>query len=130
MKVYVFIGKFKNKEEALNYTEPIWKPEPPFNASNEEWELWEETNPVFKLQSDLKCQLDPDFIETLTEGNNYEYIKSILLTPENIEDLKIQLDDVKLTVILIFQKAIESDTFKFENTNQFKYLGEFNTNLD
>ena len=129
MKIHVFIGKFLNRELALKYTEPFWEPEPNENVSDEEYNEWEDRNPIFEMANDLDCFLDSDFIETITDSNKTEYLKSMLEVPSKINATESELNSEKSVLVLIFEKAINSEDFSFGDTPKLKYKGVFESIL-
>ncbi len=123
MKVHIFIGYFNTREEATRYSEPYWEPEPEETVSDEEYTLWENSNPKWKMATDLNCLLDSDFIETITD-NKFEYLSHIIKEPKYIETLKYELNSKNSTLILIFDNAISKNK-KLYSTNVVKYFGCF-----
>ena len=91
MKVHVFLGEFKTRKDATSYTESYWEPEPDESVSDRDYEIWENSNPKWKMKSDLNCYLDGDFIETITEDNKFEYLCGMIQNPESIKHLKTEL---------------------------------------
>ena len=127
MKVHVFLGEFKNREDATSYTESYWEPEPDETVSDEEYELWENNNPKWKMESDLNCYLDGDFIETITDKDKFDYLCGILEDPENVKHLKSELESK--TLILIFENAIDSENAELKSTEKIEYKGVFESTL-
>ncbi|EWH09373.1 hypothetical protein KLA_17294 [Cellulophaga geojensis KL-A] len=127
MKVHVFLGEFNSRKEATSYTESYWEPEPDETASDEEYALWENNNPKWKMESDLKCYLDGDFIETITDENKFEYLCGMIENSEDIKHLKTELKGKEL--ILIFEKAINSENAELKSTDRIEYKGVYESTL-
>ncbi|WP_035337466.1 hypothetical protein [Dokdonia sp. PRO95] len=127
MKVHVFLGEFKTRKDATSYTESYWEPEPDESVSDRDYEIWENSNPKWKMKSDLNCYLDGDFIETITEGNKFEYLCGMIQNPESIKHLKTELN--KKVLVLIFEKGINSQKSKLKSTEVLEYIGVFESTL-
>ncbi|AWH74940.1 hypothetical protein DCS32_12425 [Dokdonia sp. Dokd-P16] len=127
MKVHVFLGEFETRKDATSYTESYWETEPNEAVSDRDYEIWENSNPKWKMKSDLNCYLDGDFIETITEGDKFEYLCGMIQNPKNVRHLKSELD--KKALILIFEKAIDSNKSKLKSTEILEYKGVFESTL-
>jgi len=79
------------------------------------------------MESDLNCYLDGDFIETITDDNEFEYLCGMIENPKNVKHLKTELD--KKELILIFEKAINSKNAEFKSTDRIEYKGFFESTL-
>lgn len=82
------------------------------------------------MESDLNCYLDSDFIETITDRDKTSYLKSMLNDPGEIESFVNELEEENSVLVLIFESAINSDSFEFNDTPKLKYKGEFESTLD
>ena len=127
MEVHVFLGVFKNRKDATSYTESYQAPESDETVSEEEYAIWENNNPKWKMESDLNCYLDGDFIETITDDNEFQYLCGMIENPKNVKHLKTELD--KKELILIFEKAINSKNAEFKSTDRIEYKGFFESTL-
>ena len=122
--VHVFLGNFNSIEEALNYTEAQWEPEPDDNASDQEYSDWEDRNPVWLMKNDLNVYLDSDFIETIENEDRYEHLKNMLVNKNDINKIKnIHLDSKIL--VLIFNEALGGFSAKLTSTKTLHYCGEY-----
>src|SRR6187200_3270783 len=103
--VHVFVGRFANTEAARAYTEQQWEPEPDDSASDEEYEAWEDRNPSWKLREDIApIYLSPDFIETVTSHDRYEYLAKLLT--DSAAAARIHAADGNAnTLVLVFSGA-------------------------
>ena len=126
MKVHVFLGEFNSRKDATSYTESYWEPAPDETASEEECAIWENNNPKWKMESDLNCYLDGDFIETITD-NKYQYLCGMIENPENVKHLEKELE--KMELILIFEQAINSKNAELKSTDRIEYKGVFESTL-
>ena len=79
------------------------------------------------MESDLNCYLDGDFIETITDDNEFQYLCGMIENPKNVKHLKTELD--KKELILIFEKAINSKNAEFKSTDRIEYKGFFESTL-
>ena len=122
--VHVFLGNFNSIEEALNYTEAQWEPEPDDSASDQEYSDWEERNPVWPMKKDLTVYLDSDFIETIDNEDRYEYLEKMLVDKKDINKIKNTNLDSKI-LVLIFKEALGGFSVKLRSTQFLHYCGEF-----
>lgn len=128
MNVHVFIGNFNTPEEALLYTTPQWEPEPDDSVSDEAYSEWENNNPKWKMETDLNCTLDEDFIETITE-DQFNYLNSIVQQPERIKKWETKLASSKAILVLIFEQAISLQNEPLKSTETIQYIGCFESTI-
>lgn len=123
-KVFVFCGKFKNRAEACSYSEPQWEPEPAGSTSDEEYERWEERNPIKKLQRNIDSYLDEDFIETVEL--DFGYLSSINISDTDLAKIKTQVNEENF-LVLVYKQALGGFRLEKEpvSTDQLKYCGHF-----
>jgi hypothetical protein len=128
--VHVFVGRFANRDEACAYTEEQWEPEPDDSVSDEEYEAWEDRNPSWKLCEDLAPPyLTPDFIETITRGDRYDYLARLLVDPAAARRIEAAAGDAN-TLVLIFSGAFAEFPTVVTSTPVLMYLGEFRCDLE
>jgi hypothetical protein len=126
--VHVFVGEFASRDAACAYTEQQWEPEPADSVSDEAYEAWEERNPSWNLRDDLAPRyLSPDFIETITADDRYEYLSKLLARSEDASHIKIEAGGN--TLVLIFSGAFAEFSANVHSTPALKYLGEFPCDL-
>lgn len=125
MKVFVFAGEFKSREDACLYSEPQWEPEPDESVSDEEYMEWEERNPVHGLKDNINTHLDSDYIETV--DLNYGYLSSLNVKDEDINKLRETILPNFNYMVLVFEDALGG--FELDATpcsNRFlKYCGRY-----
>lgn len=127
--VHVFVGRFSSSDEARAYTEQQWEPEPDDSVSDEEYEDWEDRNPTWKLRDDLApLYLSPDFIETITSEDRYDYLGKLLNDPAAAAHLQAVAGDAN-TLVLVFSGAFAEFPPVVKSTPALKYLGEFPCDL-
>ena len=95
-----FLWEFKNRKDATSYTESYWAPEPDETVSEEEYAIWENNNPKWKMESDLNCYLNADFIETIIDDNKFEYLYVMIENHKNVKHLKTELQKMQLIYIM------------------------------
>jgi len=121
--VYVFCGKFEDRETAYLYSEKQWEPEPDESVSDQEYELWEQRNPTHKLKQNIDSYLDTDFIETVAIDFNY---LSQYLCNESIERIKTFINNANI-LVLVFEDALGGFVLKHEpvSNDQLTYCGKY-----
>ncbi|QEG22010.1 hypothetical protein [Mariniblastus fucicola] len=132
-KLHIFAVNFQSRKHACKYTEAKWEPEPDDSASDEEFEEWEERNPIWELEFDLNGEgfLDSDSIETVTGKTRLAYVTSHLKSATDIESVENDSTGMN-TFVLIFPGALHSlggYKCKMKDTSQLKYLGAFKFNF-
>jgi hypothetical protein len=128
MKVHVFIGKFKNRKEAISYTQMYWEPEPDESVSDKEYSLWENNNPKWLMRDELRVNLEPDFIETITDDPK-QYLKNILGIDTLNAELSFAIQKPQSVLVLIFNKALHKTSKALKSTKTLDYFGEFESIL-
>ena len=104
--VHVFLGRFEGEEDAFAYTQAQWEDEPEEDASDEEYEAWEESNPRWRMKDDLGIDyLDSDSIETSLDPERYDYMGKLLVNPEDLKRI-LAADPAANTLVLIFHGAL------------------------
>lgn len=123
--VFIFAGEFKDRAEACLYSEPQWEPEPDSSASNEEYEAWENRNPVHRLQENIDAYLDSDFIETV--DLNYAYLSSLRVSSEDIDKIKARVKPHFNYFILVFKDALDASNPGIEPVSNrvLEYCGQY-----
>ena len=129
--IHVFIACFPSLESALAYSQPQWEPEPAAEASDEEYEAWEDRNPSWLMKNDLGITyLDEDFIETIwgTNGDgrssDWKYLSSFIGNESAAVCKKIAAIDDN-TLILIDAQASGGFPVAFRSTSAMTYCGPF-----
>jgi len=127
----VFIASFENRNDALTYSQAQWEPQPPADASDEEYEVWEDRNPQWRMRSDLETSfLDADFIETIwgidggDVGADWAYLASVIGV-ENAAVCKTIAAGESNTLILIDAQATGGFPVGFRSTPAMTYCGSF-----
>ena len=105
-KVYVFAGKFENRDEACLYSQPQWEPEPEETVSDEEYAEWEDRNPIHKLKDSICQYLDEDFIETV--DLSFSYLTGIGVLESKIDEIRMKVGDANYFV-LVYRQAMYGD---------------------
>lgn len=127
--VHVFVGRFADRQDACAYTEPQWEPEPDDSVSDEEYEEWEERNPSWKLRDHLGPEyLTPDFIETITDADRFDYLARLVGDSAAAARLKEEAGAAN-TLVLVFSGAFGERPPKVRSTPFLTYLGEFACDL-
>lgn len=127
--VHIFVGEFENREDATCYTQGKWEPEPDDSATDEEYNEWEERNPIWQMRDDLNCYLDSDFIETITDEFKLEYFNGLVKNESTTSQYSELLSSQKSALILIFDLALhESEkNIEMKSTDRMKYIGKYST---
>lgn len=60
---HLFGATFAGDAEARLYVFEQWEPEPPENASEAEYDAWDDRNPTWRLAEELEFYMDSDFVE-------------------------------------------------------------------
>jgi hypothetical protein len=102
--VYIFAGVFKSIDQACVYSEPQWEPEPSYDANDEEYQAWEDSNPKHSLKQNVEADLDSGFIETV--GLNYEYLSGLKISPDGIKNIQALLKHKENVFVLVFEDAL------------------------
>ena len=123
-RVHVFVGIFRNREEACLHSEAQWEPTLDESATSEEHLAWEERNPRWELRDDLGVSLDPDFIETIDGDERYDYLRGYLNRPEDVEIIRNTDKDAN-TLVLLFPESLRDDATKLKSTARLTYCGGF-----
>ena len=123
-QLHVFVGSFSSREEACQYTEPQWQPEPGDEASDEEYAAWEDRNPIWPLREELGVGLDSDFIETIDGHGRYEYLLCYLVNPSDLELVRKASQDANF-LVLLFPDALHDRNAKLHSTSKLTYCGAF-----
>ena len=112
--------------EDEGYALPHWEPEPPEEASDEEYDQWQERNPVWGLRTDLGCYLDEDFVEYFDDSDRdmMAYVESQLANPGDIEAIRAALPEVR-EIVLVFSEALDGSPATMKSTSGADYAGEF-----
>jgi len=64
--IHILSGKFASEAHALRYTQEQWEAEPSEGVSDEEYSLWEDRNPSWRLFVELGAShMDSSFVETV-----------------------------------------------------------------
>ena len=129
--VHIFIGKFDNRKDATEYTQEQWEDEPESTATDEEYEKWEERNPIWLMRNDLKIELESDFIETITDEIKFKYFEGLVKDEILTNKYSTLLKSEKTALILIFDLAFSenSKTIEMKSTQKMNYIGVFPTEI-
>ena len=123
--VDVFVGRFADRFEATSYTEPRWEDEPDETASDDEYDAWEERNPIWPLRAELGGRLDPDFIETIDEPARYEYLAGLLVDPTAIEEIRRTAANANVLVLVFEESKDPRTSTPCVSTSRLTYCGRF-----
>lgn len=123
-KLHVFAGSFASREEACLYTEEQWEPEPDESASDDEYAVWEDRNPIWGFGDDLAVGLDSNFIETIDGKTRYEYLNGYLVNEGDLELIQNAAGDSNVFV-LVFPNALHDPRSELASTPQLIYCGSF-----
>ena len=126
-QLHVFAGTFSSREEACEYTEEQWEPEPDESVSDEEYEKWENRNPHWAFREDLGVYLEHDFIETIDGENRFEYLETYIIHSDDMENIRQKAGDSNI-LVLLFPEAIDEDDqedLKLKDTPKLIYCGSF-----
>ncbi len=125
--VHVFAGEFDSVEEACQYTEEQWEPEPDKSASDEEYSAWEDRNPIWQLRADLDVDyLDGDFIETIDGKDRIEYLERMLTSDEDRQSVRQAIMKEENILVLIFDAAFGGFDARVSSTPRLRYVGAYN----
>lgn len=129
--VHVFGIKPGSKGEEVGYAHPYWEPEPDDSATDEEYNAWEDRNPIWGLCEDLDCYLDSDFVEYLgdEEGNFWEYLAGYVTDDRDLDKIREALVACR-EFVLIFDSALGGFDANLRETEGALYAGEFACSLD
>lgn len=131
---HLFGGNFATESDAQKFVFEQWEPELPENASEAEYVLWEDRNPIWRLAEELGFYMDSDFVELI--GTTEDVIAQIRSPSERV------LFSSKATefthFILVGSNAIWGDRRSTstqveplvrlpESTATISYLGLFNS---
>ena len=132
---YLFAGKFKNEAEAQEFAFEQWEPEPSTDASDSDYEAWEERNPTWRLKQELGFCMDSDFIELATD---LVYISSLIQSKYEQYILNNKFSENYSHYIIVGAESIygdlrttpnEKQPREPESTESLIYLGKFNTEI-
>ncbi|MCB9599918.1 MAG: hypothetical protein H6721_24105 [Sandaracinus sp.] len=126
--VHVFSGSFASREDATDYSEAQWAPEPGEDASEEEYAAWEDSNPAWAMRDDLGLDyLDHDFIETIRSDEEdkqhiWNYLGGLLRDPATLERIRAQAGSAN-TLVLIFAQALDGAEPDLGSTPKLAFCG-------
>lgn len=124
--VHVFVGEFVTRDDACQYTEAQWEPEPDEDVSDEEYEAWEERNPQWQMRTDLgEPYLDSDFIETIDGVDRFNYLAGLITETGAVEAIRAKALPSDNILVLIFTKALGGFAAEMQSTPRLKYCGKF-----
>lgn len=127
--VHVFAGRFRDRDDACAYALDQWEPEPDPWAGDSAYSAWEERNPAWQLKTDLwDAYLDHDFIEVIADEENisrYDYLRSMLRNPNDIEGIRRSAGAQANILMLIFEDALGGFEAHMRSTQRVVYCGEF-----
>jgi hypothetical protein len=125
------IASFETEGQALAYSQPHWEPEPGEKASDEEYQAWEDRNPLWPMKRELGgAYLDEDFIETIwaiddgLTGPDWKYLSG-RLEAADVEACKAIAPSRGSTLILIDEQASDGLDFKPSSTPAMIYCGTY-----
>jgi len=124
--VHVFVGTFRDRDEACRYSQENWEPEPPAPATEQELLDWDQRNPVWPMRSDLGiAYLDPDCIETIDGADRYDYLNRMLKHRGAIDRIRQTAGSQANILVLIFKEALGGFDARCQSTPRLTYCGEF-----
>lgn len=125
VNIHIFTGFFENYEAAKSYAEEHWEPEPE-NTSEEDYQDWEDNNPSWTMMDDLNLSyLSPDFIELRTGDSGFEYLRDIVISSSDREELFEKIDKNHNTIILIGEESLEGTEEPLGSTKILTYHGVY-----
>jgi len=129
MTVHVFVGKFRDLDEAYAYSNEQWDETPVLLMTEEERRASEARYPYWPMRDDLGVDfLDHDYIEIIADMdglNRYDYLKRMLSNPEDGESIQHLADHEANILVLIFKGALGGSEVTMRSTPHLRYCGEF-----
>jgi hypothetical protein len=128
--VHVFAGSFVSRSDACLYTEEQWEAEPDDSVSDEEYVAWEDRNPVWALRDEIDSDyLSADFIETIDGERRLDYVKGLLASSSDQENLAglVRVDENIL--VLIFNQAFDGHRASPRSTSKLRFLGSYSSTM-
>jgi hypothetical protein len=126
MNVHIFLGAFESLAHALPYTEAQWEPEPPAEASDESYRVWEERNPTWAMRSELGiAHLDADFIETIGRAEGNAYLSEHLAHSTDLDLIRAHTPPDANVLVVIFEEALGGFECKLSSTARLSYCGRY-----
>jgi hypothetical protein len=129
VNVHIFVGSFGSREQACAYTEGQWETEPDDSVSDEEYQAWEDRNPIWQMREDLGVHLDSDFIETIYGPDRYDYLRTLLVDSADLDRVIDAADTSADTIVLIFIEALGGFEATMKSTPVLTYCGECSCDL-
>ena len=132
---YLFAGKFTNEAEAQEFAFEQWEPEPSTDASDSDYEVWEQRNPTWRLKQELGFYMDSDFVELAAD---LAYISSLIQSKDEQFILNKNSSKDYSHYIIVSTESIYGDLRATSNEKPFRepestdslvYLGKFNTEI-
>lgn len=130
---HLFSGTFRNETEAQEFTFEQWEPEPSPEASENDYEAWEVSNPTWLLKQELGVYMDSDFVELTTDP---AYISTLIKNTDEKAILnKLSCANYSHYIIVgadsiygdLRATSNEEHLREPESTASLMYLGKFNT---
>jgi hypothetical protein len=127
--VHVFVGRFRDLDEACAYSQEQRDETPVLLMTEDERRASEARYPHWPMRIDLSAEfLDHDYIETIADMNGlnrYDYLKTMLSNPEDIERIRQLADPEANILVLIFKGALGGFDVAMRSTPRLTYCGEF-----
>lgn len=132
--VHVFLCAFAEDDLFRAYAAERWEPEPPADASEAEYQAWEDRNPVWPFRDDLGGPyLDHDFIELIGSdapagAAPFAYLALLLAEPDALAEIEAQSDALPpgpRQLILLFDAALGGFPWSLTSTRRATYCGAF-----
>ena len=103
--VHVFTGGFDDEDQARQYSEPQWEPEPDESVSDADYAAWEDRNPHWAMGDEFGVYLDEDFIETIVGDDRYRYLATVLADGSAAATISAAKQPGDSALVLIFDDA-------------------------
>lgn len=124
-KIHLFSGHFPDPDSGYSFAEEKWKEEPQ-GVSEDEYLKWEMENPEWPLKDELGVNyLSPDFIDVRFGESGLSYLREIILSDDEYNNLVSKLDASHNTYILIGQESLNGNTVPLQSTSRLSYNGVF-----
>ena len=123
--IHVLTGWFASGEEASAFAHPHWETEPAADASDEEYAVWEDRNPIWPMRSELCCSLDSDFIDVIWSDGDKPIWECLAIRLNATEVQKMDWTTPVNTLVLIDQTALRDETVELRSTSRLTYRGRY-----
>jgi len=123
---HLFAARFASHAEAELFAFEQWEAEPGPEASDAQYQAWEDSNPSWRLAQELGLHLDSDFIELLPREEYPRYLESLISSEAERQRLHSQIAGDHSHFILVASAALDDQQPALQGTTTLDYLGLFN----